>query len=57
MNPGEPVAKNRVADSSMATVSTIPVVQEGSRPDVSVTGLRLGAMVVISWLPRTLCSG
>ena len=31
--------------------------QLGSRPAVSRTGARLWVVVVISWLPRTLCAG
>ena len=57
MKPGEPAAKNRVAEISRATVRTTPVVQDGSRPAVSLTGFRVGVAVVISWLPRTLCAG
>ncbi len=38
MRPNEPRTTKRVADSSMATVSAIPVVHEGSFPAVSLFG-------------------
>ena len=57
IRPSDPVAAKMLAAISMATVRVTPVVQDGSRPAVSLPGPRVATAVLISWLPRTLCDG